>query len=164
LIKLVSGLLDYTVQATAVLSSGGLTLHCPHLTDGSLTRADFRMALAEYGHHLAPVDGGVRMEVPLVPGLRCAIVLHDERNGWIVASATYLPEQHLVADEKTLGELQKLQRWAAAGRFVVDEALTVRANVPTPALGATHVRSVVWTVSQCVALLQTAAGHLRLPL
>ncbi len=163
-IKLVSGLLDYTAQATAALSSDGLTPHRPPLTDDSVPRADFRVALAEYGHHLTPVDGGVRMEVPLVQGLLCAIVLSGESDGWIVASASYLPEQHLVADEQTLGELQKLQRWAATGRFVVDEALTVRANVPTPLLGTTHARSVVWTVSQCAALLQTAAGHLRLPL
>jgi hypothetical protein len=158
---LVSGLLDYAVAATGALSHGAPPPRRPRLP-GRVSVEEMRAALAAYGHPVSAVNGGVRLEVPLPDGLRCGIAFHDEGDGWVAASAGYVPERRVPRDEHTVGALQQLQRWAAAGRFVLDRASALRVHVPTPLAGGTHTRAVVWTASQCAALLQTAPRHLRL--
>jgi hypothetical protein len=155
-------LLDYAVQATVALASGGPVPERPPVRANRVQADDIRAALAEYRHQLTSEDGVVRLEVSLSSDLRCACVFRDAGDGWIVASARYLPDLRLVSPEQVPVELQKLQRWAAAGRFVTGVALMLRANVPTPLLGTGYARSIVWTGSQCAALLETAARHLRL--
>lgn len=160
--EFVSGLLDYAVHATAALASDGPVPERPRVTAIRVRPDEIRAALAEYGHQVTIEDGAVRLEVPLSSDLRCAFVIGDAGDGWIVGSAAYLPDQRLASLEQVTVELQKLQRWATAGRFVVDPAMMLRASVPTPLVGAEYAQSIVWTASQCAALLGTAARHLRL--
>lgn len=156
--EIVSPLLDYLVEASAALGTGGAAPRRPVMTDETAVPAvDIRAALATYGHQLTPQGHGFRMAVPLSPHLGCSIVLRDEADAWLSASASYVPEQRLPAGEPALGELQKLQRWTAAGRFVLDDTLLLRAEVMTPFLGQVTAAAVVWTASQCAAMLQTAA-------
>jgi hypothetical protein len=159
---IVSRLLDYLVVASAALSKGDAPPARPTLADADRSAADIRAALSELGHQLTPEGDGYRMAVPLGEALACSIVVRADAAGWISASANYVPEQQLPPGEDAMRTLQKLQRWAAAGRFVLDETTRLRADVATPLLGYAASRSILWTVSQSVAMLQTAARHLGL--
>jgi len=159
--ELASALLEYAVRATAALASGGPTPQRPRYRGSHLASGDIEAALGRYGHHPTAVDGGITLQIPLSPELSCAIVIGDGGDGWIVATASYAPEQVFVANPQSVADLQKLQRWATAGRFLLDSSRLLGANVSTP-LVAEAERCVVWTTSQCVALLQTAARHLHL--
>lgn len=158
---LVSALLDYAVRATAALTSRGPAPQRPRLPASQLSNAAIAAALGQYGHRPKSVDGGIELEVPLSPGLRCTMVIGDGGDGWIVGTASYVPEQRFAANPQSVADLQKLQRWVTAGRFRLASSRLLGADVSTP-LVAPRERCVVWTTSQCAALLQTAAHHLHL--
>jgi hypothetical protein len=161
--SVVARLLDYLVQASTALATGATWLHRPNVGNGAASaNHDVRAALAPLGHQLTLEPEGLRMDVALAPGLAGSIVLREDTDCWISAAASFVPEQRLPAGEQALRDLQKLQRWTAAGRLVLDETLVLRAEVSTPLLSHTTARPIVWTASQSAALLQTAARHLGL--
>lgn len=158
---LLSRLLSYLLAATDALRRGTAAPPLPYVGDVTARSVvDFDAALGPYGHRLTKARDGAALRVSLAPDLDCAIVLREPADGWVSASATYVPPQSVVMTEASIAEMQRLQRWATAGRFVFDDSLTLGADVMTPLVGRTPAPAIVWTTSQSVALLQAAARFL----
>ena len=160
---LLSRLLRYAMHASTALRQQLAGPALPDLSDASTaTAVDIAAALGAHGHRLTRDGDAWCLQLPLSPQLSCAISLRHLDAGWLSATASYVPDRQLPPGEPALIELQKLQRWATAGRFTLDDTQTLRAAVLTPMVGHDTARAIVWTTSQSVMLLQTAARFLEL--
>ncbi len=159
---MMSRLLAYLVDATGAIANVGPAPALVPVRDLAAPGAiDVPAALAQHGHRLTPEDDGFRMALALSATSACSIVLREVPGGWLSASATFAPERRLTGDQASTRELQLLQRWATAGRFVIGDDFQLRAQVMTPILDPSA-GTVVWTTSQSVVLLQAAARHMHL--
>lgn len=108
-----------------------------------------RAALEAHGHRLEPTPQG--------GGLRCALEVAESEDGWLVATAHYVPEKLPAHGQEPV--FHRLQRWTTGGRFLLGPAREVRVDVPTPHLGQPPEPLVVWAASQATAMLQVAGRH-----
>jgi hypothetical protein len=116
------------------------------------------------GHQPTPIENGAAIELKLQRQLKCRIEVRERPDAWLAVDARYLSAAHIAWGQKELSLLQRLQRWATAGRFVLDDSGELRAEVLTPNLGQPPQEIILWTISQSTAMLQVAAKHLNLGL
>ena len=158
---ILSPLLQYLVRATRALQTDDASVLRPAIGDVTQpSQIDIRGALQRFGHQVTEDAAGFRITLPLTPTAQGSIALSEDA-GLIVGRASYVPDRQLPQNPDAVQTVQRLQEWTAAGRFRLDDTLTLSAEVMTPLLGDAPEHRLVWTASQCAAMLQTAARHLE---
>ena len=156
-------LVNYIDEARRCIEGRSANPNLPHLSSVTPQKGqDIGPLLIGYGHQPTLVNNGAAVEFKLEESLRCRVVVQEGSDPWFVGDACYLPAASISWGQKEWLLLQRLQRWARAGRFVREPSGELRAEVLTPNLGQPRNELIMWTGSQSTALLHVAAKHFNL--
>lgn len=160
-------LLDYLDKSRCWLEGrAGGRLACPDMprlsSIPSRNGQDIAPYLIGYRHQPSPIENGAKVTFKLNEQLSLQLEVRERPDAWFVADSRYAPAAQIAWGQPELLLLQKLQRWAAAGRFILEDSGDLRAEVLTPNLGQPPKELIAWTISQSTLMLQVAARHLNI--
>ena len=159
----VVAIIDYINCAQRYLEGGTDCCQLPLLFGEEFNRgADIVDLLSLLGHAPIASENGTDVEIKLSEELRYQSNIIDLGNGWIQATSHCNAFRKIQFDEDKLLLVQKLQRWAASGRFVIHSDGQLSVEVSTPCFEENRDTQITWTLSQAVLLLRTAAEHYHL--
>lgn len=134
-------------------------------------KPDFEMAIQldteslqamfdELGHKTRKTTEGIEVDIVTLVGINYQLNLSIDA-GWVVAYGHRFGPSAINIKKHQLDTFQRLQQWATSGCFLIDQEMNLNSKVAIPILKINPKRSAIWSASQLVAMLQTAAQHLH---